>query len=86
MVKESKLDVLINNAGVMKCRKMLTEDGLEAQLGVNHMGPFLLSHLLHPALKAANTSRIINLINLDYRKVILINFVFLVVFLNAIYK
>jgi len=68
MVKESKLDVLINNAGVMKCRKMLTEDGLEAQLGVNHMGPFLLSHLLHPALKAANTSRIINLINLDYRK------------------
>lgn len=68
LAKEPKVDALINNAGVMKCRRMLTEDGLEVQLGVNHMGPFLLSHLLHPALKAANTGRIINLVNLDYRK------------------
>jgi hypothetical protein len=31
--KEGKCDVLINNAGIMNCRKMLTEDGIEMQLG-----------------------------------------------------
>ena len=31
--KEEKCDVVINNAGIMNCRKMLTEDGIEMQLG-----------------------------------------------------
>jgi len=66
--QEDKLDVLVNNAGVMKCRKMVTKDGIEAQLGVNHMGPYLLTNLLKPCLEVAGRSRVIYLMNLDYRK------------------
>jgi len=65
---EEKCDVLINNAGVMKCRKMLTKDGIEAQIGVNHFGHFLLTNLLKPCLEATGKSRVIYLMNLDYRK------------------
>jgi len=66
--KEEKVHVLINNAGVMNCRKSYTKDGIETQFATNHLGPFLLSHLLKPCLQAAGSSRIIDLINLDYRK------------------
>jgi len=71
--QEEKCDVLINNAGIMKCRKMHTQDGIELQLGTNHMGPYLLSHLLRPQLKRSGEGRIVYLTNLDYRKG-LINF------------
>jgi len=66
--QEAVCDVLVNNAGVMKCRKMLTKDGVEAQLGVNHLGPFLLTNLLKPSLAAGGRGRVIYLMNLDYRK------------------
>jgi len=42
------VDVLINNAGVSKARRELTEDGLETTFAVNHMAPFVLSNLLLP--------------------------------------
>jgi len=71
--QEEKCDALINNAGVMKCRKMHTQDGIELQLGTNHMGPYLLSHLLRPYLKNSGQGRIVYLTNLDYRQG-LINF------------
>ena len=35
---EPHVEILINNAGIMHCPKMLTEDGFEMQLGVNHLG------------------------------------------------
>lgn len=65
---ESQCDVLINNAAVMKCRKSVTSEGIEQQLGVNFMGHLLLSHLLKPALRSSSNARIIYLMNLDYRK------------------
>lgn len=57
--KEPTLNILINNAGVMRCPHTLTKDGLEMQLGVNHMGHFLLTNLLLDTLKQSSPSRIV---------------------------
>jgi NAD(P)-dependent dehydrogenase (short-subunit alcohol dehydrogenase family) len=45
--EESRLDVLIHNAGIAEfLKKEVTEDGLEMTMATNHFGPFLLTHLL----------------------------------------
>lgn len=43
---EDRLDVLINNAGVGSVGNKYTDDGLHPTMQVNHLGPFLLTHLL----------------------------------------
>ncbi|KAM4044811.1 retinol dehydrogenase 14 [Anomaloglossus baeobatrachus] len=57
--EEPKLDVLINNAGVFQCPYTKTEEGFELQFGVNHLGHFLLTHLLIGLLKSSAPSRIV---------------------------
>jgi NAD(P)-dependent dehydrogenase (short-subunit alcohol dehydrogenase family) len=63
------LDLLINNAGVMALKERKeTAQGLERQVGVNHVGHFLLTKLLMPHLKAAKDgSRVICLSSSAYR-------------------
>ncbi|XP_063991055.1 retinol dehydrogenase 13-like [Diachasmimorpha longicaudata] len=58
--EHNKLHILINNAGVMRCPKSLTADGIEMQLGVNHMGHFLLTNLLLDTLKSSAPARVVN--------------------------
>ncbi|XP_030641169.1 retinol dehydrogenase 12 [Chanos chanos] len=60
LATEERLDILINNAGVMMCPKWITEDGLETQLAVNHLGHFLLTNLLLGILVKSAPSRVVN--------------------------
>jgi len=54
-----RLDVLVNNAGAMYVKRALSKDGYELTLAVNHLAPFLLTHLLLDTLKASGPSRIV---------------------------
>ena len=58
---ERPLHLLINNAGVMACPFGRTLDGFETQFGVNHLGHFLLTQLLLPALRRGAPGRVVAL-------------------------
>ena len=55
-----RIDVLINNAAVIPLRRSTSVDGIELQLAVNHLAPFLLTNLLLERLKASSPARIVN--------------------------
>ncbi|KAI1304453.1 NAD(P)-binding protein [Xylaria venustula] len=67
----NKVNILINNAGVMACPLERTRDGFELQLGTNHLGHFYLFHLLKDALIASSTpsfnSRVVSLSSASHR-------------------
>lgn len=54
-----RLDVLVNNAGVLARRRTLTKDGFELSFGVNYLGPFALTLLLLPLLERAPQGRVV---------------------------
>ena len=64
--RHQKLDVLINNAGIMTPPPALTADGYESQFGVNFLGHFALTGYLYPLLQATPNSRIVTLSSLAY--------------------
>lgn len=54
-----RIEVLVNNAGLMTAKRRTTIDGLEMQFAVNHLAPFLLTNLLLHRLRASAPARII---------------------------
>jgi NAD(P)-dependent dehydrogenase (short-subunit alcohol dehydrogenase family) len=61
------LQLLINNAGVMACPLERTAAGYEMQFATNHLGHFLLTGLLEPALRAGAPGRIVNVSSRGHR-------------------
>jgi NAD(P)-dependent dehydrogenase (short-subunit alcohol dehydrogenase family) len=67
LAERDRIDVLINNAGVMACPQGTTADGFEMQFGTNHLGHFLLTTLLTPALIAGSPARVVALSSRGHR-------------------
>ncbi|MGI9183530.1 MAG: oxidoreductase [Solirubrobacteraceae bacterium] len=65
--QHARLDLLVNNAGVMAPPRRLTTDGFESQLGTNHLGHFALTGRLLGRLSAASEARVVNLSSLAHR-------------------
>lgn len=59
--RHERVDLLVNNAGVMATPLGRTADGFEMQFGTNHLGHFLLTNLLAPALLRGAPARVVNL-------------------------
>ncbi len=59
LARHPKLDVLLHNAGVYANRRTVTAEGFELTFAVSHLAPFLLTHTLLPALRAAAPARVI---------------------------
>ncbi len=57
--QQSKLHVLVNNAGIIPRKREVTVDGFETQFAVNHLAPFLLTNLLLDVLKSSVPARIV---------------------------
>jgi NAD(P)-dependent dehydrogenase (short-subunit alcohol dehydrogenase family) len=62
-----RIDLLINNAGVMWTPKQLTADGFEMQFGTNHLGHFALTGLLLDNLLRVRGSRVVTVSSIGHR-------------------
>ncbi len=62
-----KIDVLVNNAGLVLSDRQVTADGYEATFEINHLGPFYLTQLLTERLVASTPARIVNVASTAHR-------------------
>lgn len=64
----SRLDILLNNAGIMMGPYRLTNDGFENQIGTNHLGHFALTGVLLSMLKKTPKSRVVNVSSIAHKQ------------------
>ena len=67
--RHGRLDVLVNNAGVISPRRRLTADGLETTFATNHLGPFLLTNLLRGLLERSAPARVVTVSSAAHKQV-----------------
>jgi NAD(P)-dependent dehydrogenase (short-subunit alcohol dehydrogenase family) len=67
LLDQERVDLLVNNAGVMAPPRRLTKDGFESQFGTNHLGHFALTALLLPRLLAADEPRVVTVSSAAHR-------------------
>src|SRR5205823_9365932 len=67
LAAHGRLDVLVNNAGLISPRSQLSEDGYELTVAVNHLAPFLLTNLLLDRLRASSPARIVTVASQAHR-------------------
>jgi retinol dehydrogenase-12 len=65
--RHDRLDVLVNNAGLIAPRFQLSEEGYELTIAVNHLAPFLLTNLLLDRLRASTPARIVTVASMAHR-------------------
>lgn len=66
--KYSRLDVLLNNAGIMTTPYFKTKDGFEGQVGTNHLGHFALTGLLLDLIQKTPGSRVVNVSSMAHKQ------------------
>lgn len=74
LASERPLHVLVNNAGVVNLTRRLTADGIEEVFAVNHLAPFLLTHLLLDRMRESAPARIVTVASEAHKFVRGINF------------
>src|SRR5207302_2143714 len=67
LAQHDRLDVLVNNAGLITPRHRQSEDGYELTIAVNHLAPFLLTNLLLDRLRGSAPSRIVTVASQAHR-------------------
>jgi NAD(P)-dependent dehydrogenase (short-subunit alcohol dehydrogenase family) len=69
LARHDRLDLLVNNAGLIAPRVQLSEDGYELTIAVNHLAPFLLTNLLLDRLKQSAPARVVTVASQSHRGV-----------------
>jgi NAD(P)-dependent dehydrogenase (short-subunit alcohol dehydrogenase family) len=69
LARYDRLDVLVNNAGVILMHRQLTPDGLETTFATNHLAPFLLTNLLRPLLERSAPARVVTVASDAHKQV-----------------